>query len=180
MSSTFQGQAVFEAILSEAAEKARVKEANALAIEKQRRQELYADAAKRKHFPVPKDAKNDIKKGEGSREKGASYLNPYREYILSEIAKGTKLKDIVDSLGEKGVRTNKKYLSAYISSTKSKEEKQFSLKHRSKLDDHQDYLKEAIAAGKSWSLMSRELQSTRQVTIISHAISEYCKRKGLV
>lgn len=111
---------IFESILTEAAEKSKAQEARALAIEKQRHEELYGDVGQRKVFPKVPQQKSG-KKGRAGI-KGASYLNPRREYIMSEHKKGTKTKFIAECLGEKGVRVGPKYLSYYIWKEKQNEE----------------------------------------------------------
>lgn len=94
----------FEFILSLADElKAEQEKQTASAI-KQRRDELYNDAAQRKKFPALRKGKGLTSNGQNiNRRGGQSVLDPFVELIKQGVADGLPFRKIADLIAAQGV-----------------------------------------------------------------------------
>lgn len=92
MVGNWQGPASFEAVLKEAAARAKEQEARTEALKEARRREVYGDA-------MPQKYKRKTKQGAWGRpKKGDRLLTPHAKYILDKRNKNMYLSEIVRDL----------------------------------------------------------------------------------
>jgi len=102
---------IFEAILNEAAQRAKEQEARTEALKEQRRQEVYGDLGTVEKYPKPKRINHRL----GKPKKGERLLTPHKKFILDRRDRGVYLSQITRDLKNSfGITVCQNTLSKFI------------------------------------------------------------------